>query len=122
MARDSLEMLGNTRRGPVCLQYMSTGPDAMTVESLMMESRWLRRLARSLVSEDAEDVVQDTYLAAVVSPPVDGPPATSLARRGAAELRAHAAPRAGTGLRLRAISRDSTLDATYTRRHYRLRV
>jgi RNA polymerase sigma factor (sigma-70 family) len=47
---------------------MSTGREA-PIESLMLESRWLRRLAGSLVSEDAEDAVQDTYLAAMSSPP-----------------------------------------------------
>jgi RNA polymerase sigma-70 factor (ECF subfamily) len=41
------------------------------IEDLLQESRWLRRLARHLVADPAEadDVAQQTYLAALTSPP-----------------------------------------------------
>ena len=41
------------------------------IEELLRESRWLRRLARHLVADPAEadDVAQQTYLAALASPP-----------------------------------------------------
>jgi RNA polymerase sigma factor (sigma-70 family) len=41
-----------------------------SVEALLTEARWLRRLARSLVDDGAaEDVVQETYVAAMAAPP-----------------------------------------------------
>jgi DNA-directed RNA polymerase specialized sigma24 family protein len=43
-------------------------------EALLAEARWLRRLATSLIGEDAEDLVQATYLAALRSPPAGDRP------------------------------------------------
>src|SRR5688572_26897750 len=43
-------------------------------EALLAEARWLRRLATSLIGEEAEDLVQETYLAALRSPPAGDRP------------------------------------------------
>lgn len=77
-----------------------SGPP-LALEDLLAQSSWLRRLARSLVAgEDAaEDLVQETWLAALRHPPADGPARPWLARvarrlaanfrRGEARRRTH---------------------------------
>lgn len=51
----------------------ATGP--LSVETLLAERVWVERLARSLVADDATaaDIVQQTWLAAVESPPRSSP-------------------------------------------------
>jgi RNA polymerase sigma factor (sigma-70 family) len=51
--------------------------DTYSVEQLLAEHRWVHRLARSLVgdADDADDLVQETWLAAVRRPPAAGAPA-----------------------------------------------
>ncbi len=46
----------------------------MDAEALLAEARWVRRLARSLVRDDsvAEDLVQETWIAALEGAPADG--------------------------------------------------
>jgi RNA polymerase sigma-70 factor (ECF subfamily) len=49
---------------------MNTETPLASIEALLAEARWLRRLARSLVDDgDAEDVVQETYTAAIADRP-----------------------------------------------------
>src|SRR5262249_33837370 len=50
---------------------MATGNPAITPEEILAHSDWLRRLARRLVSHDdgADDLVQDTWTAALRMPP-----------------------------------------------------
>ena len=47
-----------------------------TLEQLVADSAWLRRLAVALVKDQAtaEDVVQDTYAIAATQAPIDGRP------------------------------------------------
>ena len=47
---------------------------AASPEALLAEAHWLRRLATSLIGQDAEDLVQETYLAALRSPPAGDRP------------------------------------------------
>ena len=49
-----------------------TGSESFTIDELMLEEPWLRDLARRLARDDdeAEDVVQSTWLAALRRPPV----------------------------------------------------
>ena len=49
---------------------------AITLEELVGETVWLRRLAQSLVKDQAavDDLVQDTYLVAAEHAPTDGRP------------------------------------------------
>jgi len=52
------------------------------VATLLAEADWLTRLARSLVgSDDADDIVQETYAAALRSPPDPDRPARPWLRR-----------------------------------------
>jgi RNA polymerase sigma factor (sigma-70 family) len=54
----------------------NTVPGAYSVEQLLAEHRWLHRLARSLVGDaDADDLLQETWLAALRHPPAAGLPA-----------------------------------------------
>ena len=53
---------------------MSSNRGPASPEALLAEAGWLRRLARSLVGDGAEDAVQQTYLAAIVSPPAGDRP------------------------------------------------
>lgn len=48
---------------------------APTIEALLVEAGWLRRLARSLADDpaSADDLVQDTWQAALSHPPAPGP-------------------------------------------------
>ena len=48
----------------------------LRIEDLLAHGRWMRRLARGLVRDDAsaDDVVQDAYAAALERPPPDGAP------------------------------------------------
>lgn len=41
----------------------------LAIEAILAEGHWLRQLAASLTSEGSEDAVQQTYLAAITSPP-----------------------------------------------------
>jgi RNA polymerase sigma-70 factor (ECF subfamily) len=53
---------------------MSRASDATSVEHLLVHAEWLRRLAASLVgSEESADLVQDTWTAALRSPPTGEP-------------------------------------------------
>ncbi|HEY0254504.1 MAG TPA: RNA polymerase sigma factor [Kofleriaceae bacterium] len=53
-----------------------------SVEALLAEADWLTRLARSLVGrDDADDIVQETYVAALRSPPDPDRPARPWLRR-----------------------------------------
>jgi DNA-directed RNA polymerase specialized sigma24 family protein len=49
----------------------STSPDATIVRDLLEHSEWVRRLARELVQDPhvADDLAQETLMAAVESPP-----------------------------------------------------
>ena len=47
---------------------------AASPEALLAEAQWLRRLATSLMGQDAEDLVQETFLAALRSPPAGDRP------------------------------------------------
>jgi RNA polymerase sigma factor (sigma-70 family) len=61
---------------------MATGSRNVALEDLLAHAGWLSRLARQLVREDvADDVAQQTWLAAIRSPPdPDLPPRPWLAR------------------------------------------
>jgi RNA polymerase sigma factor (sigma-70 family) len=50
---------------------MSNGPTRMTIDELLAHREWLTRLARRLVAdhETADDIVQETWLAALRRPP-----------------------------------------------------
>jgi RNA polymerase sigma factor (sigma-70 family) len=50
---------------------MGTKPTSVTIEHLLVHQDWLRRLARALVRDanEADDLVQETMLAALRSPP-----------------------------------------------------
>ncbi|MFT3772036.1 MAG: sigma-70 family RNA polymerase sigma factor [Minicystis sp.] len=71
-------------------------PSPLPPEALLEHAAWLRRLAGSLVHGDADDLVQETWLAALRSPPADDRPARGwLAEvvKNAARMRARAAGR-----------------------------
>ncbi len=73
-------------------------PVPIRPEELLEHAAWLRRLAGSLVmgDADADDLVQDTYLAAIKSPPLDDRPVEGwLAEvvRNAGRMRARSAGR-----------------------------
>src|SRR5438105_7276274 len=55
---------------------MTNAPSPVRPEALLDHAVWLRRLATTLVrgSDDAEDLVQETWLAALRSPPSDDRP------------------------------------------------
>src|SRR5262245_996208 len=40
-----------------------------TIDELLAHSAWVRRVAASLVREDADDIIQSTWLAALERPP-----------------------------------------------------
>src|SRR5436190_214700 len=82
----------------------SSSDPAGTVETLLAEGEWVRRLARSLVADPAtaDDAVQDTWLAAVSTPrgpvargalPRDGPPPLLRRRAAARSGSPHGRPR-----------------------------
>ena len=58
------------------------------IESLLAEAPWLARLARSLTrsAAEADDIVQDTYAAAVRSPPAADRPVRPWLRTVAVNL------------------------------------
>jgi RNA polymerase sigma-70 factor (ECF subfamily) len=94
----------------------------LALEELLAQSSWLRRLARRLVAgEDAaEDLVQETWLAALRHPPADGAARPWLARvarrlaanfrRGAARRRAHEAAAPGAESMLDPLAAAELLD------------
>ncbi len=53
---------------------METNSESIELEGLMVHAQWVRRLADALVGSacDAEDVVQETWLAAMLRPPESG--------------------------------------------------
>src|SRR4051812_33865527 len=61
--------------GPAAALLGKMSEGALDADELLSQGSWLRRLARSLVDESAaEDVLQETYAAALSSPPGPGQP------------------------------------------------
>src|SRR5687768_10763877 len=67
---------------------MAAGPSSLKVEDLLAQAGWLRALAASLVSDraGAEDLVQETWLAALLHPPRQAGPLRPWLARVAANL------------------------------------
>jgi hypothetical protein len=72
---------------------MTTAISSITLDQLVGETVWLRRLAGSLVPGDAEDVVHDTLLVASERAPADRPLRPWLARVLVNRVRMLVAPR-----------------------------
>src|SRR2546421_12875536 len=70
------DTMAPTPRSRWCGEGMDTNNPTFTAEDLLAHAGWLHRLAARLVSSaEADDVVQDTWVAAMRSPPSRDRPA-----------------------------------------------